>query len=219
MGIKTAIAALLGVAAFLIYLSPKPEKGVAETKIIYAEPLFMRAVSNISHTLLSDVLWLVSAESGELSTQKVRVEENQAIADTITVMDPYFFPAIHYYATYLASVWDAPQKGAEVYAKAGWFRPDDFRLVFNEMILRLTYEEPLNEERVVTLAKQAMEMDEKIRYVGAVDYVEMVEGMMHFAASRRQRNEKKREDLLWLFEHSKNLKRKEEIRRQIALIK
>lgn len=213
------ITLLLAVSTFLAYLAPRPVMDNGEGRLAYADPLFLRAASNISHTLLSDVFWLLSSETGELSGRQGSLREMAATAETITVMDPLFFPAIHYYATYMASIRDATQEGAALYAKAGWFHPDDFRLVFNEMVLRLTYEEPLNEERLVALAKRAMTMPEKMQYIGPVAYGEMVEGMMHFAASRYQRNEKKWEDLQWLLKHSANAKRKEEIRRQLVLIK
>ena len=209
----------MGVSALLIYISPKPAMVNTETKIFYAKPLLLRAVSNISHTLVSDILWLVSAGMGELSGKKDTVEESIAIARNITVTDPYFFSAVHYYATYLASVKDAVEDGALLYETAGWFIRDDFRLIFNEMTLRLTYEEPLDNERVVQLAKRALALPQKMQYLGPVDFMEMVEGMMHYVASRQQRGIKKREDLLWLLENTTNPKRRREIQKGLNLIK
>ena len=219
MGIKITLPLLLLLSILLVSLSPKPVAEGGVERLSHAEPLFFRALSNISHSLLCDVFWLLSTESGELSLQDGGLEASVSVGEIITVMDPFFSPAVHYYATYLASVHNAPRQGAAIYTKAGWFRPDDFQLVFNEMILRLTYEEPLDEDRVVGLAKRAMGMEEKRRFLGDVEYAEMVEGMMHFAASRRQRTEKKREDLIWLLEHSSSRERKAEITRELALIK
>ena len=217
MGIKITLVILLGASALLVYVVPKPSLAGDTTTSLYSQPLIARAASNISHTLLSDLFWLSAAGIGELSPRKPSVEETAAMARTITVLDPFFFQAVHYYATYLASVQNAPHEGAGVYQSAGMFLPDDFQLIFNEMVLRLTYEEPLDDDHIVALARRAMQLPDKERYVGAVDYAAMVEGMMYYAASRQQRNEKRREDLLWLMERTSNPDRKREIARQLGI--
>lgn len=207
---------LLGVSMFLVSFSPLPKIDMGEANIFYAQPLVMRAASNISHTLVADLLWLSTSDVGELTERKQTVDESVAMAQSIVVMDPCFSTAIHYNATYLAAMKGAVREGAALYATAGWFVKDDFQLSFNEMVLRLTYEEPLDNERIVLLAKKLMRLPEKTRYLGAVEYREMVEGMMYYAASREQREAKKRENLFWLFKHSSNTKRREEIGRQLG---
>lgn len=217
MRIRILFGAFVIVSVLLAYTAPRPVPVAKDMKLAAAFPLLTRALSNISHTLVSDFIWISAAGRGELSGSGTSTGEIRTVAGLIAVMDPAFFPAQHYHATYLASIRGAPLAGAGVYETAARFYPDDFPLIFNEMILRLTYEEPMDEARVVSLAKQAMVLPEKTRYMGTVELSEMVEGMMHYAASRAERSEKKREDLLWLLERSRNPTLREEIKRELGV--
>ena len=214
-GAKAVIGLLVGLSSLLIYLAPKPVMQSDEARMLSAEPMMLRAVSNTAHTLLGDILWLMSTEVDELAGRPVDTQEVAAAARAVTLMDPYFFPAVNYFATYLASMKGEVKQGAGLYEAARWFDPEDFRLIFNEMILRITYEEPLDNERIVALARQAIVLPESEQFLGAVNLAEMVEGLMLYAADNGQRRLQAKKDLQWLLEHTRSVQRKQQIRQRL----
>lgn len=214
-GAKAVVGLLVGLSCFLVYLAPKPAMHSDEVRMLSAEPMVLRAVSNIAHTLLGDILWLTSTEVDELAGRPVVTREVVAAARTVSLMDPYFFPAVNYFATYLAGMKGEVKQGAGLYEMAGWFDPKDFRLIFNEMILRITYEEPLDNERIVALARQAIVLPESEQFLGAVNLAEMVEGLMLYAADSGQRRLQAKKDLQWLLKHTRSAQRQQQIRQRL----
>ncbi len=209
----TMSAALI---CLLVSQFPKPKPVQGEPGLDTPGPLMIRAASNISHTLCADIVWLASSKStegGNLAGGAVGSE-----AELITVLDPSFFPAIRYYATYLAGVEGNISAGAALYETAGRFLPNDFRLMFSEMLLRVTYEEPLDNERMIMLAKRAVLLPGRNRYFGDVDYSAMVEGLMVYAADRFQRRKQKKVEMKWLLDRTVDPGRKRAILKYMKTI-
>lgn len=202
-----------------MFASRPGARGYAENELLFSNPYIFRALSNISHTLLADGLWLMSADIGEMakrSSYAADTEEFFLASRTITVMDPYFSPAINYAATYLSSIHKEINASIALYEQARLYDKNNFLLYFNEMLLRATYQDPLDDDAIARLGKEASRMPEKRKFFKKENVGNMVEDFVVFARNKRGKREQAIDDLKWLLENSTSEHRKKEIEKRLS---
>ncbi|WP_281951440.1 hypothetical protein [Nitrosophilus kaiyonis] len=212
---------------FLIfnYLYPKPKKEkIVVNDILFAKPLFFRALTNYTHTLSADKLWLLSNTVGEVATgNSFDVDEMEVYEafKTIIFMDPYFYPAINYAATYLASIKKRVDLATDLIKKARLFNKNDFKLYFLELILILTYEDEKNidDDYIVKLAKEASLLPDSQKILGRIVVKDWVEDMLIYARNKKGKRAQAIEDLKWLLKNTKEPVKKAEIKRKLEELK
>lgn len=219
---KIIIFILVIFSAFVLTFSNKPKPSpIADNELLFSNPYFFRAISNISHTLVADWLWLMSADIGEIAARdshSVETAEFFAASKSITVMDPYFFPAINYAATYLSSIHKDINASIELYETARAYDKNNILLYFNEIVLRATYEEPLDDEVIVRLAKEAAILPSSKARFAKEDINNMIENFIIFARSKKGKEAQAIKDLKWLLKNTTNESRKNEIRKKLDAI-
>jgi len=217
---KLAILLLASLSALALMFASKPgARTSAENELLFSNPYLFRAISNISHTLLADRLWLMSADIGEIvkkDSYTIDAGEFFAASKTITVMDPYFFPAVNYAATYLSSIHKDINGSIALYETARLYDKNNFLLYFNEMLLRATYQNPVDDDAMVRLAKEASLMPENRKFFKKENVGNMVEDFIVFARNKRGRDAQARKDLQWLLKNSTSEQRKKEIVRRLS---
>lgn len=217
------LALFLAIFLFLgfNFFSPKPDKKrVVVNDILFAKPLFFRALTNYTHTLTADRLWLLSNTVGETAVgDSFKADEMEIFRafKTIIVMDPFFYPALNYAATYLASIKKRLDLANELIDTAMIFNKNDFKLYFLKIILYLTYEEPkkLNDDLIAKLAKKAALLPDSQKVLGRISVKEWVVDLLIYARDKRGKKAQAIKDLKWLLKNTKDPKKKKEIEERL----
>ncbi len=203
------------------YLYPKPKKEkIIVNDILFAKPLFFRTLTNDTHTLVADKLWLLSNTVGETrSKDSFKADEMEVFRafKTITMMDPYFFPAINYAATYLASIKKRLDLALDLIDTAMMYNKNSFNLYFLKIVLYLTYtdEKNFDDNFVATLAKKAALLPDSQKVLGRIVVKDWVEDLLIYARDKKGKKEQAKKDLEWLLKHTTNPKRKKEILKRL----
>jgi len=182
--------------------------------MLFANPLFYRASSGYTHTLVADRLWLASNSISEMalgSSYAVDPRQFTNAFKTIAVMDPYFFQTINYGATYLASIKNDLKGAVGIIDSALEFNDKSFNLLFLKMLLLSTYGEGERDFEIVkNISKKLIDSDYK-KVFGSLVVEDMLEDMYILSTQKTVKKEREIEDLLWLYEKSKNPEIKERI--------
>lgn len=206
---------------FFIYLIPRPNKeSIIVNDILFAKPLFFRALSNYTHTFIADKLWLLSNSVGEIATgDSYKVDEMEVYRafKTVIIMDPYFFPAINYASTYLASIKNRVDLASDLIKSARLFNKNDFKLYFLEIILLLTYEDEskIDDEYIATLAKKAALLPDSQKVIGRLVVKDWIEDLLIYARDKKGKKRQAIEDLKWLLKNTEDPVKKEEIKKRL----
>eukprot|EP01022_Parablepharisma_sp_SALTPOND_P027301 TRINITY_DN6625_c0_g1_i1.p8 TRINITY_DN6625_c0_g1~~TRINITY_DN6625_c0_g1_i1.p8 ORF type:complete len:206 (-),score=28.05 TRINITY_DN6625_c0_g1_i1:3195-3812(-) len=184
---------------------------------LFVNPMVYRAVNGAFHTLVADKLWLDANSVSEMSrgsSYSVDSDEFKAAFKTITVMDPYFFQAINYATTYLATIKNDLDGAVELIDEAESLGNDDFRLLFLKMLLIATYDLEGGMEEVEKLSKELLSRDDK-KVFGVLLVDEYIEELYLLSTSKSAKTKQKKDDLLWLYKHTQNLKIKAEVQKKL----
>lgn len=216
---RSAYPLLLGAAglfALVMVFAPAPQKKQFIPTMLFANPLFYKGSSGYFHTLLADRLWLQSNSIGEMSRQDATDEDSFAHAfKTIAVMDPHFFTAISYGALYLASMKDRIDLAVEILDTGLESDSENFDLMMLKLSLIVSYETPMDYEKIRTLAQQTARLAEKRNQVREGIALEFVESVLTHAAQQTNRTQEIYQDLIWLYKSTENPERKEKIKKRI----
>lgn len=218
---KKSLFLLIIVSVLFTYFYPKPKKEkIVVNDILFAKPLFFRALTNYTHTITADKLWLLSNTIGEIATgDSFNVDEMEVYRafKTIIVMDPYFYPAINYAATYLASIKKRIDLATNLIKDARKFNPNDFKLYFLELILILTYEDEqkIDDDYIAKLAKKASLLPDSQKILGRIVVKDWVEELLVYARNKKGKKAQAVEDLKWLLKNTKDPVRKKEIEKKL----
>ncbi|WP_200762663.1 hypothetical protein [Nitrosophilus alvini] len=221
MGNKKTLFGLLLLFVIFVAILPRPEKEkVVVNEILFAKPLFFRALTGYTHTFTADKLWLLSNTVGETAVgDSFKADENEVYTafKTIIYMDPYFYPAVSYAATYLASIKNRLDLATDLIKTARMFNPNDFKLYFLEIILILTYEKPdkIDDNYIAELAKKAALLPDSQKILGRILLSEWVEELLIYARNQKGKKEQAIEDLKWLLKNTKNPTKKKEIEKKL----
>lgn len=157
MGTKPLLAAALAGLLLLALAAPAPRPSPSGELAAFHHPELFRALSGPFHTLLADRLWLLSAGRAERAQGSAGVETDRfyQTAEAVILMDPRFFPAVNYASTFLASV-RRDVEGANALARLALERGGpDIRLYRLMVVNHLAYREPVDDNAVAALAKEA----------------------------------------------------------------
>lgn len=205
---KITLPFTLGIAIFSASLLLNKSNQENLDSELFANPLLYRALSGYIHTLQADKLWLASNAISEMrygNSYQVDEEVFKQAFETIAVMDPYFFQAINYGATYLATIKNDVKGAVTILDRGLEFAPKEFNLLFSKMLLLATYTEADTRdfETIKSLAKKLIALDTQKRF-GNLSVEELIEEMFVFATSKNAKKQKEVEDLLWLYKTTKN---------------
>jgi len=216
---KITFLGLLLAAPLLVLVSPKPQPASGEAGVLLeAQPLLLRAATNISHTLTADFLWLASGRVGEIARKNEDAQTIYDVAQNVITADPFFFPAVNYFATYLSSIHDEVTKGAFLYELARRWDDENVLLYFYEIVLRVTYKRRPDGEAISELSREAYLLSEEKSYMKKKEVEEMIKGFILYARNKTRKQEKIRDDLLWLKEKSQSEERKAQIQELLDAI-
>ncbi len=221
MANRVSIFVVISLLVGFVYITPKPtKKSLVVNEILFAKPLFFRALTNYTHTLSADKLWLLSNTVGEVAAgDSFKVDEMEVYRafKTIIVMDPFFYPAVNYAATYLASIKKRVDLATELIKTARIFNKNDFKLYFLEIILLLTYEDEkkLDDEYIASLAKKAALLPDSQKILGRIVIKDWIEDMLIYARNKKGKRAQAIEDLKWLLKNTKDPAKKKEIEKKL----
>ncbi|WP_187647281.1 hypothetical protein [Nitrosophilus labii] len=221
MANRVSIFVVISLLVGFVYITPKPTReSLVVNEILFAKPLFFRALTNYTHTLSADKLWLLSNTVGEVAVgDSFKVDEMEVYRafKTIIVMDPFFYPAVNYAATYLASIKKRVDLATELIKTARIFNKNDFKLYFLEIILLLTYEDEkkLDDEYIASLAKKATLLPDSQKILGRILVKDWIEDMLIYARDKKGKRAQAIEDLKWLLKNTKDPAKKKEIEKKL----
>lgn len=221
MGNKKTLFLLLTIFIVFTFFYPKPKnKKIVVNEILFAKPLFFRALTNYTHTFSADKLWLLSNTVGEVATgDSFKADEYEVYRafKTIIYMDPYFYPAVNYAATYLASVKKRVDLATDLIKTARMFNPNDFKLYFLEIMLILTYEDmnKIDDDYIAKLAKKASLLPDSQKILGRIVVKDWIEEMMIYVRDKKGKRAQAIEDLKWLLKNTKDPVKKKEIEKKL----
>jgi len=221
--LASRVAFLLSAALFLLlsYTIPRPQKSdLVVNEILFARPFFFRALSGYAHTLYADRLWLLSNTVGEVAVGdsfKADEKEVYEATRTIVVMDPFFYPALNYGATYLASIKNRLDLALKLVELAKIFNPEDFKIYFLEILLILTYEDEdkIDDEKIAALAKKAALLPDSQKILGNMLVNDWVEDILIYARDKKGKRAQAIEDLKWLLKNTEDPLKKREIQKRL----
>lgn len=212
--LKTAGLLFFALAVFLASLLMQSDKTKSVDTDLFAEPLLYRAFSGYTHTFEADKLWLASNAISEMNHQNSYAVNSEAFRhafELIAIMDPHFFQAANYGATYLASIKNDLNGSVTIIDNALAFTPESFNLLFLKMILLVTYGKGnMHFDTVKQLAKKLITLDTQ-KVFGRLSIEDLIEEMYVFAASKNAKRQKEIEDLLWLYKTTKDQNTKKTI--------
>lgn len=219
---KTVLLFISLSASFILLLyAPSPQRQNDSSSLFAANPLILRAVSTNAHTLLADKLWLDSNNISELGSKNSSSVDSLLFYRAfinIATLDPCFFHAINYGATYLASVPKESRLASNIISSAALFNKDDFRLYFLWLLVEITYEKEPNYERVAWLVKKLAPMSEFREQIGIADADSFLLRCLSFAANKTQKRQKAIEDLQWLAKNTKEKSKRALIESELAML-
>ncbi len=221
MANRVSIFIVVSLLVGFVYITPKPtKKSLVVNEILFAKPLFFRALTNYTHTLSADRLWLLSNTVGEVAAgDSFKVDEMEVYRafKTIIIMDPFFYPAVNYAATYLASIKKRVDLATNLIKTARIFNKNDFKLYFLEIILLLTYEDEkkLDDEYIASLAKKAALLPDSQKILGRIVIKDWIEDMLIYARDKKGKRAQAIEDLKWLLKNTKDPVKKKEIEKRL----
>ena len=201
MGNRKTLFVLLSIFVVFTFFYPKPKnKKIVVNEILFAEPLFFRALTNYTHTLIADRLWLLSNTVGEIATgDSFNVDENEVYLAfrMITYMDPCFYPALNYAATYLASIKKRVDLATDLIKTARMFNQNDFKLYFLEMVLILTYKNfyDIDYDYIAKLAMRASFFPDKQKRVAQIVVKEWLKEIFVYAKDKKKKKSQTVKDL------------------------
>lgn len=219
---------LLAVALGLLLAFPFFSQGYVyhkykDNSLLFVNPLVFKALSNNMSMLAVDKLWLLSNSVGDFSKldKNTTMKQFYNASKTITTLDPYFYKAISYSSTYLASIHKEAEKSNELLQMARYYDEKNFNLYLLEMVNMVTYHDlkDLDIDSIRDLATKAAALPEGIKIMGRIKVSDWVDDILDYVKNEEARRQQKLEDAKWLKKQTKNKSQSLEIDKRIQELK
>lgn len=184
--------------------------------MLFASPVFFRALNGNFHTLSADWLWLLSNNVSEIKVRydEIDTETFYKASETISTMDSHFILAVNYGALFLASVQKQPQKAVALLERALVFNKESFILRYIMLGIMISYFEPEEREyeKISLIAKEAYELSDSDSFLNKkIVSKDFVEDVLLLAGKQGRNRVKMKEDLVWLLKRTTDEGKKEQI--------
>jgi len=211
-----AAPVLIVAALFSLFwlFCPTPLERQNESYFIYSNPLLSKAALGFLSPIAADFAWLGSVRIGEMSGAEDK-EKTKAAFTTIASLDPSFFHAINYGATYLAAVQKDKEAAYSVIDRALSLRPNEFRLIYLKLLIEASSDAP-DKNMLKELAAKAFLHKEFKGFFGARDKDEFLLDILLFANDKKAKKEELKKELLWLLKNTNDKRKKELIMQKIT---
>lgn len=207
----------------LLFFRPESKPSMEDHEMLFANPVFFRALNGNFHSLSADWLWLLANNVSEI---KVRYEEIDTETfykafETISTMDSHFVLAVNYGALFLASVQQNPDKAISLLERALVFHQDSFMLRFIMLGIMISYVESdqRDYEKIAKIAKEAYALPDSDSFINKkFANRDFVEDILLFARKQSDDQSRVKEDLLWLLKRTQDEEKREQIRQRLKEI-
>lgn len=197
------------VSLFLIF-APTPKEEKSASSFIYSNPLISKATLGVMSPFAADFAWLESTKIGEMGrggSDSVDKNEIKTAFVTIASLDPTFFHAINYGATFLSTIAKDKEAAFTVLDGAITQNRDDFRLYYSKLLIELTSENP-DAKTIRELAKIVFLHPEFKGVFGAMKIDDFILELLSFSENEEAKKKHLKEELLWLRKNTKDKNKK-----------
>jgi len=208
--VKLAVAPIIGLAGILLLFAPKPQSIKQESSFLYANPIISKAILGNLTPFVADFAWLESTKIGELGkggTANVNKDEIQTAFLTIATLDPSFYHAISYGASFLSTVPKEKEAAYLIIDRGLSLRPNDFQLQYLKLITEVTSEKP-DKKMIKELAVSVFANPEFKGVFGAMKVDDFLLEILAFAGDEDAKKEELKKELEWLYKNTSDKNKK-----------
>lgn len=211
---KVFAAIFASFIALYAYFLPRLPIKEGENALIYSNPLGVKALSFVFAPLIADFVWLHSVKIRETKREQNSSETQniRAAFALVAALDPNFFSAINYGATYLAFVKNDKKAALFVVDSAkGANAKNAQNLAVLSLLIELTSENP-NIKEIEKNAQKLYENGEGEKLFG-MDKKSFLQSAATLATGKNGATALRRQELERLLAKTKDEKRRGEIKR------